>query len=71
MLVMSIACHIAPATLIAGFTDETQVIGIGAKFLTFISWNFVASALIFTCSGMFQALGNTVPALLSSAASSA
>jgi putative MATE family efflux protein len=66
MLVMSIACHVAPATLIGGFTDEAQVIGIGAQFLTFISWNFVASALIFTCSGIFQALGNTVPALLSS-----
>ncbi|MGH8173907.1 MAG: MATE family efflux transporter, partial [Rhodanobacteraceae bacterium] len=26
-----------------------------------------ASGIIFTCSGMFQALGNTVPALLSSA----
>ncbi len=67
MLVMSIACHVAPAKLIAGFTNEAPVIGIGAEFLQFISWNFVASALIFTCSGMFQALGNTVPALLSSA----
>jgi Na+-driven multidrug efflux pump len=67
MLVMSLACHIAPATLVAGFTDEPPVIAIGAEFLTFISWNFVASALIFTCSGMFQALGDTVPALLSSA----
>jgi Na+-driven multidrug efflux pump len=32
-----------------------------------ISWNFVATGIIFTCSGMFQALGNTVPALISSA----
>jgi Na+-driven multidrug efflux pump len=32
-----------------------------------ISLNYVASGLIFTCSGMFQALGNTVPSLLSSA----
>ncbi len=67
MLVMSIACHIAPATLIAGFTDEAPVIRIGAEFLAFISWNFVPSALTITCSSMFQALGNTVPALLSSA----
>ena len=67
MLVMSIACQVAPATLIAGFTSEAPVIGIGAEFLRFISWNFVASALTVTCSGMFQALGNTMPALLSSA----
>jgi Na+-driven multidrug efflux pump len=26
----------------------------------------VATGLIFTCSGMFQALGNTIPALISS-----
>jgi hypothetical protein len=32
-----------------------------------ISWNFVATGLIFTCSGLFQALGNTWPSLLSSA----
>lgn len=37
------------------------------QFLRIISWNFVASGLIFTCSGMFQAMGNTLPALLSSA----
>ena len=67
MLAMSIACHIAPAQLIAGFTNEPPVIGIGAEFLRFISWNFVATGLIFTCSGLFQALGNTVPGLLSSA----
>ena len=67
MLVMSIACQVAPATLIAGFTAEAPVIGIGAEFLALIAWNFVPSALIITCSSLFQALGNTVPALLSSA----
>lgn len=67
MLIMSIACQVAPATLIGGFTSETPVIGIGAEFLALIAWNFVPSALIITCSGLFQALGNTVPALLSSA----
>jgi putative MATE family efflux protein len=67
MLIMSIACQVAPATLIAGFTGEAPVIGIGAEFLALIAWNFVPSALVITCSSMFQALGNTVPALLSSA----
>ena len=38
----------------------------GAGYLRIISWNFVATALIFTCSGLFQALGNTWPSLLSS-----
>ena len=32
-----------------------------------VSWNFVASGLVFTCSSLFQALGHTLPSLLSSA----
>ncbi len=40
------------------------MIAAGAEFLRIISFNFVAVGIVFTCSGMFQALGNTVPALL-------
>lgn len=36
-------------------------------FLRIISLNMVAQGLIFTCSSMFQGLGNTRPVLLSSA----
>ena len=43
------------------------MVAIGAAYLRIISWNFVATGLIFTCSGLFQALGNTWPSLLSSA----
>ena len=67
MLVLTLLCQWRPDLLIGGFTDDPEVIAIGADFLHIISWNFVASGLIFTCSGLFQALGNTVPALLSSA----
>jgi Na+-driven multidrug efflux pump len=35
--------------------------------LKFISLNFIASGLVFTCSAVFQGLGNTVPAVLSAA----
>ena len=31
-----------------------------------ISWNLVAMGIVFTCSGMFQAIGTTVPALFAS-----
>ena len=34
-------------------------------FLKVISWNFVAVGIVFTCSGMFQGLGNTWPSLIS------
>jgi Na+-driven multidrug efflux pump len=42
------------------------VLEVASHFLRTISWNFVASGLVFTCSGMFQAMGNTMPALIAS-----
>jgi putative MATE family efflux protein len=67
MLVLTLLCQIRPDVLIAGFTSDAEVIAFGAEFLRIISWNFVAVGLIFTCSSMFQAMGNTVPALMASA----
>lgn len=67
MFVLTLFCQWRPEWLIHGFTSDPAVIATGGEFLRIISWNFVASGLIFTCSGMFQAVGNTLPALLSSA----
>lgn len=67
MLMLTLACQWRPDLFLRPFTADTAVIGIGAEFLHIVSWNFVASGVIFTTSGMFQALGNTVPGLLSSA----
>jgi len=67
MLGIMVLCQWRPEALVAVFSQEPEVIRVGALFLHLISWNFVMSGLIFTCSGLFQALGNTVPALLSSA----
>jgi Na+-driven multidrug efflux pump len=66
MLLLTAFCHIRPNLLIAMFSDEPAVIAAGAGFLQIISYNFVANGIIFTCSGMFQAMGNTVPSLLTS-----
>jgi Na+-driven multidrug efflux pump len=65
MFVLTLLCQWRPELLIRAFTNEPAVIGVGAQFLRYISWNFVAVGVVFTCSGMFQALGNTVPALVS------
>jgi MATE family, multidrug efflux pump len=65
MVVITALCQIAPASLIAAFTKDQQVIAVGTDFLRIISWNFVGMGIIFTCSGLFQAMGNTWPALLS------
>lgn len=67
MLLVMVICQWRPEALVAFFSKDPEVIRVGALFLHLISWNFVMSGLIFTCSGLFQALGNTVPALLSSA----
>jgi putative MATE family efflux protein len=67
MVGLTLICQIDPGWFARGFTDDPAVIAVAAEFLRYISWNFVASGLIFACSGMFQALGNTVPSLLSSA----
>ena len=49
------------------FTAEPAVIAVAGEFLRYISWNFVAVGLVFTCSSLYQALGNTWPALGSTA----
>jgi putative MATE family efflux protein len=65
MAIITLLCHIAPRSLILGFSDDPEVLEVGTIFLRIISWNFVASGFLFTCSGMFQAMGNTWPALWS------
>jgi putative MATE family efflux protein len=67
MILVTIFFQWRPEVLIAVFTDEVEAIQVGAEFLRIISLNFIAQGIVFTCSGMFQGLGNTRPALLSSA----
>jgi putative MATE family efflux protein len=67
MLVVAIGCWIFAPRLVGFFAGEPRVLEIGTTFLRFVCWNFVMSGLNFTCSGMFQALGNTWPAIASSA----
>jgi putative MATE family efflux protein len=67
MLAITLFVQIKPDLMIRIFTDEAAVIVVASDFLQTISWNFVASGLVFTCSGMFQAMGNTVPSVISSA----
>lgn len=67
MALLTLMCQWRPELFVQGFTTEAAVLLVSTEFLRTISWNFVASGLIFTCSGLFQALGNTVPSLISSA----
>jgi Na+-driven multidrug efflux pump len=56
-----------PASLIGAFTADAGAIRVGSDYLRFVSWNCVASGFVFVCSGVLQGLGNTWPALWSSA----
>jgi len=67
MLAITLICQVRPEWFIRVFTSEPGVVAFGAPYLRIISWNFVASGLIFVCSGVFQGLGNTWPSLASSA----
>jgi Na+-driven multidrug efflux pump len=67
MIVLTLICQLKPEWFVHFFTKDQAVLAVAATFLHIISWNFVAQGIIFTCSGMFQALGNTLPGLMSSA----
>jgi putative MATE family efflux protein len=49
------------------FSSEPEVIRQTVEFMRVLGWNFVPSALAFTCSALFQGLGNTWPPLYSTA----
>jgi putative MATE family efflux protein len=67
MVVFALISHIAPDTLVAVFSNDPAAIHVGADYLRIVSWNYVASGLIFVASSMFQAMGNTIPSLVASA----
>ena len=67
MLALTLLCQWRPEWLIGAFTSDAAVVEVGQEFLRIVSWNFVATGIIFTCSSLFQGLGNTLPSLLSSA----
>jgi putative MATE family efflux protein len=67
MLGFMILAQARPEWLLAGFSNDAETMRIAFLFLRIISINMVAQGLIFTCSSMFQGLGDTRPALWSSA----
>jgi len=46
--------------------DLMAVVAVGEEYLRIVSWSFMASGVIFVASSMFQAMGNTIPSLVSS-----
>jgi Na+-driven multidrug efflux pump len=67
MVLLTVLFHVAPQALVGVFSRDPEVLAAGGDFLSIISWTLVASGLIATCGGMFQAVGNTMPPLTASA----
>jgi putative MATE family efflux protein len=67
MLLLAVLTNLAPEAQVRVFSKDPQAIAAGAEYLRIISWNYVASGLIFVASSMFQAMGNTMPSLFASA----
>jgi putative MATE family efflux protein len=66
MLCFNLSCQIWPEAMIQVFSGDAQVLAIGGEYLRIVSWNFVPSGIVFVSSSMFQAMGNTIPTLISS-----
>jgi len=66
MLLLTVVCRWRPDWLVHWFSSDPVVVATGAEYLRIIAWNFVAAGIVFTCSGMFQAMGNTIPTVISS-----
>jgi len=66
MLVLAVAVWLWADGMVRVFTTDAQAITVGEEYLHIVALNFVASGIIFVSSSMFQAMGNTMPALITS-----
>jgi len=66
MVAFAVLCHVAPAAMVRIFSQDPQVVSVGAEYLRVISWGFVATGIVFVASSTFQAMGNTLPSLATS-----
>jgi putative MATE family efflux protein len=66
MVLSTLGCNLFAEELFALFTADPEVIRVGVEYLRIVSVTFVASGVVFVSSSMFQALGNTIPPLLTS-----
>lgn len=65
MVVLTLIVHWRPEFMVRPFTDDPAVQQVAVVYLQVAAYYFVAQGLIFTCSSLFQGLGDTRPALLS------
>ena len=67
MLIAGALIAIFAPQLMRIFTKDPAVVDVGVEYLRIITFTFVASGITFVSSSMFQAMGNTIPSLVTSA----
>ena len=66
MVLMTVLCQLEGERMVRFFAPQPDVVEVGADFLRIISFNFLGQGIVWTCSSVFQGLGNTLPSLASS-----
>jgi putative MATE family efflux protein len=66
MALVVAACQLWAPVPVAWFTADPRAAQVAVTILHVVSWNYFGVGIVFACSGMFQAMGNTLPSLLSS-----
>ena len=66
MLLAAMLIWVAAARMVQIFSADPAVISVGEEYLHVVAFSFVASGLNFVSSSMFQAIGNTIPSLVTS-----
>jgi Na+-driven multidrug efflux pump len=67
MLIAAIGLFAAATSLMQIFTRDPEVVAVGVEYLHVVAITLVASGVTFVSSSMFQAMGNTIPSLATSA----
>ena len=66
MLALMLLALGAAHRMVYFFSTDPQVVAVGSEYLRILSWTFIMSGIVYVGSSMFQAMGNTVPALVAS-----
>ena len=66
MMLLATSVWLAGDTMVRVFSSDPAVIAVGEEYLHIVAFNFVASGIVFVSSSMFQAMGNTMPSLITS-----
>jgi Na+-driven multidrug efflux pump len=66
MIALMVLVLAAAHRMVHVFSADAQVVAVGSDYLRIISWTFVMSGVVYVGSSMFQAMGNTLPALIAS-----